>query len=145
MLPVASFIFGLQLLLSSSFPSFVWASRRNASGLDLTWEDISIEVGSKAGPKRILTRVAGKAKAGRMLAIMGPSGCGKTSLLNAISGQLEGNNLELSGKLFLDGMKVPKGMLGDYAASAFVKQDDLFYAQMTVREVNFSRLMRPLL
>ena len=48
-------------------------------------------------------------------------------------GQLEATEgLSLEGRLALDGEAVPQGQLADAVPVAYVKQDDLFYEQMTV-------------
>ena len=48
---------------------------------ELEWNDLTFTV--KGRP--ILDGVSGRARGGRMLAIMGPSGSGKTSVLNALA------------------------------------------------------------
>jgi len=69
-----------------------------------------------------------------MLAIMGPSGSGKTTLLNALSGQLQqSKGLRLEGKVHVNGEAVGGAGL-QQVRKAFVKQEDIFYTQMTVRE-----------
>lgn len=102
----------------------------------LAWRDVSLKISRKRGqaPSTILDGVSGSVQPGRMLAIMGPSGSGKSSLLNALAGQLEASKgLALEGQLELNGDAVPEGRLGDVVPLAYVKQEDLFYEQMTVR------------
>ncbi|KAG6407781.1 hypothetical protein SASPL_130779 [Salvia splendens] len=53
----------------------------------------------------LLRNVSGEAKPGRLLAVMGPSGSGKTTLLNVLASQL-----------------------------AYIRKEDLFFSQLTVRE-----------
>ena len=70
---------------------------------------------------------------GRLLAIMGPSGSGKTTLLNSISGNLvQAKGLCLEGCLLVNGELSKNGVSG--VNHAYVKQDDIFYTQMTVKE-----------
>uniref|UniRef100_A0A9I9D3P8 ABC transporter domain-containing protein n=1 Tax=Cucumis melo TaxID=3656 RepID=A0A9I9D3P8_CUCME len=79
----------------------------------IRWCNISCSLSEKSSEsvRWLLKNVSGEAKPGRLLAIMGPSGSGKTTLLNILAGQL--------------------------AASprlAYVRQEDLFFSQLTVRE-----------
>ncbi|GJN37634.1 hypothetical protein PR202_gb26609 [Eleusine coracana subsp. coracana] len=75
--------------------------------------------------------VSGEAKPGRLQALMGPSGSGKTTLLNVLAGQLSASpSLHLSGHLYVNGRPMSKG---GYKI-AYVRQEDLFFSQLTVRE-----------
>ncbi|XP_078431046.1 ABC-2 type transporter family protein isoform X2 [Wolffia australiana] len=79
----------------------------------------------------LLSRVSGEAKPGRLLAIMGPSGSGKTTLINVLARQLAASDrLQLSGSLDVNGRPISGG---DYKI-AFLRQEDLFFSQLTVRE-----------
>ncbi|RDX82320.1 ABC transporter G family member 7, partial [Mucuna pruriens] len=79
----------------------------------------------------LLKNVSGEARPGRLLAIMGPSGSGKTTLLNVLAGQLTA-----SPRLHLSGVLEFNGKLGSKNAYkfAYVRQEDLFFSQLTVRE-----------
>jgi ABC-type multidrug transport system ATPase subunit len=86
---------------------------------------------------------------------MGPSGSGKTTLLNTLSGQLPyHSNMRLTGNVYVaeeeptertveekgrssSPSTVVVGRRGGSGESGFVfvKQEDLFYSQLTVREV----------
>ena len=86
--------------------------------------------------RNILRGVGGQAKAGRLHAIMGPSGSGKTSLLSALSGTCD-RRLKLSGDLRADGVAVDK------VEGAYVRQQDVFYPYLTVREtLTFAATLR---
>jgi ABC-type multidrug transport system ATPase subunit len=64
---------------------------------------------------------------------MGPSGSGKTTLLNSISGNLvQAKGLCLEGCLLVNGELSKNGVSA--VNHAYVKQDDIFYTQMTVKE-----------
>ncbi|KAH9307047.1 hypothetical protein KI387_011451 [Taxus chinensis] len=79
----------------------------------------------------LLTNVNGEAKAGRLLAIMGPSGSGKTTLLNVLAGQLAASpRLRLTGRLYVNG----NAFSSAFHKIAYVRQEDLFFSQLTVRE-----------
>lgn len=70
-----------------------------------------------------------------MLAIMGPSGSGKTSLLNALAGQVKGGKTSsLTGELSIDGKVAGGANQVNGLRVAYVRQEDIFYTQMTVRE-----------
>ena len=86
-------------------------------------------------------QVTGHAEPGRLLAILGPSGSGKTTLLNVLAGQVPASSvLTLHGRLYVNGQLVSHSSLHSYSSSstdhtqAYVRQQDLFYSQLTVRE-----------
>uniref|UniRef100_M8CIY1 ABC transporter G family member 7 n=1 Tax=Aegilops tauschii TaxID=37682 RepID=M8CIY1_AEGTA len=79
----------------------------------------------------LLSNLSGEAKPGRLLALMGPSGSGKTTLLNVLAGQLAASpSLHLSGFLYVNGQPMSQG---GYKI-AYVRQEDIFFSQLTVRE-----------
>ncbi|EOY00906.1 ABC-2 type transporter family protein isoform 2 [Theobroma cacao] len=62
---------------------------------------------------------------------MGPSGSGKTTLLNVLAGQISASpRLQLSGLLEVNG----KPSSNKAYKFAYVRQEDLFFSQLTVRE-----------
>lgn len=105
----------------------------NIVPVTLQWRNITCTLSDKSRKltRFLLTNASGEAKAGRLLAIMGPSGSGKTTLLNVLAGQLAASpRLHLTGQLYVNGSPF-------YMASpkiAFVRQEDLFFSQLTVRE-----------
>ncbi|KAA8532599.1 hypothetical protein F0562_032585 [Nyssa sinensis] len=63
---------------------------------------------------------------------MGPSGSGKTTLLNVLAGQIMASpRLHLSGLLEVNG----RPMSNKTYKFAYVRQEDLFFSQLTVREI----------
>jgi len=111
-----------------------------SESVSLEWHNVSFIVDSR----KILDSVSGQAPAGRMLAIMGPSGSGKTSLLNALAGQVKATKgAQLTGRLMLNGRTLGGGAASDETRQAYVRQEDIFYSQMTVREtLMFSARLR---
>lgn len=112
----------------------------------------------------LLKEVNGVAKPGRLLAIMGPSGSGKTTLLNVLAGQLAASpRLSLTGQIDVNGR--PRAKMFKFVTAiwlltvymvllsvnellffynfhyffyervAYVRQEDLFFSQLTVREI----------
>nr|ATB19622.1 putative ABCG7 [Juniperus scopulorum] len=99
----------------------------------LQWRNITCTLSDKAGKtmRFLLTNVSGEAKPGRLLAIMGPSGSGKTTLLNVLAGQLVASpRLHLMGRLYVNGNPFSSAS----HKIAYVRQEDLFFSQLTVRE-----------
>eukprot|EP00850_Spirogloea_muscicola_P021683 SM000258S09099 [mRNA] locus=s258:40817:44791:+ [translate_table: standard] len=106
---------------------------RPARRVVLEWHGVDCQLLDKHGKeaKRILRNVSGGAQPGRLLAIMGPSGSGKTTLLNTLAGQLpRSGKMRLRGRLLIDGVPVQQARL----RQAYVRQEDIFYSQLTVRE-----------
>nr|KJB15490.1 hypothetical protein B456_002G180700 [Gossypium raimondii] len=99
----------------------------------ITWRNITCSLSDKHSKsvRFLLKDVSGEAKPGRLLAVMGPSGSGKTTLLNVLASQiLASPRLALSGLLELNG----KPSSTKAYKFAYVRQEDLFFSQLTVRE-----------
>uniref|UniRef100_A0A7S4IZL3 ABC transporter domain-containing protein n=1 Tax=Odontella aurita TaxID=265563 RepID=A0A7S4IZL3_9STRA len=81
--------------------------------------------------KTILNEVSGCAEPGSVMALMGPSGSGKTSILDVLSGRgsYDGGTITLDGEIVTD--RVMKKMKKKIA---YVKQSDLFFGHLTVRD-----------
>ncbi|XP_020592864.1 ABC transporter G family member 7 [Phalaenopsis equestris] len=100
----------------------------------IRWSGITCSFSDKRGKtiRFLLTNVSGEAKSGRLLAVMGPSGSGKTTLLNVLAGQLAASpRLHLSGHLDING----KSRLSGGYKIAYVRQEDIFFSQLTPREI----------
>lgn len=101
--------------------------------LTLAWKNLNLHVNVKNSQTkqveqtRILNGVSGCARPGELLVIMGPSGAGKSSLLDCIADR----NTAVDGSITVNGAKWTKSLK---RFSAYVMQDDLFYATITVRE-----------
>ncbi|XP_074589670.1 ABC transporter G family member 7 [Curcuma longa] len=99
----------------------------------IRWRSVTCTLADKRGARTrfLLTNLSGEAKPGRLLAIMGPSGSGKTTLLNVLAGQLLASpRLHLSGHIDINGLPMPSGGY----KFAYLRQEDLFFSQLTVRE-----------
>nr|GEW17231.1 ABC transporter G family member 7 [Tanacetum cinerariifolium] len=99
----------------------------------IRWTNVTCSLTDKASKsvRFLLKNVCGEAKPGRLLAIMGPSGSGKTTLLNVLAGQTTASpRLHLSGLLEVNGQSTSNKAF----KFAYVRQEDLFFSQLTVRE-----------
>lgn len=129
--------------------------------VDLAFEDVRLELTSNKGTKMLLDgSVRGRARPGRMLAIMGPSGmypngttvygnlsrgdeqkwahhvlyigAGKSTLLHALAGRIKYNpKLKLYGTRYINGEVISGDSM---IPAAFVEQGVNFFPHMTVRE-----------
>lgn len=99
----------------------------------LSWDDIKIS--TKDGTKKVLNSMTGCISSGEMWAIMGPSGCGKTTLLNVLAGRTNSmKHLEnYRGRVAINNVHVNAAMR--IRLTAYVLQEDVFFAELTVREV----------
>ena len=90
--------------------------------------------------KCILNKVSGSAMPGQVLALMGPSGSGKTTLLNILSGRSSYG----SGVITINGDTVSGvAMKRLMSKIAYVKQSDLFFEDLTVRDqLTYTALLR---
>ncbi|CAJ2678127.1 unnamed protein product [Trifolium pratense] len=98
-------------------------------GIYLTWKDIWVNTISSNGSKSILQGLTGYAKPGQLLVIMGPSGCGKSTLLDTLAGRLS-SSARQTGEILINGHKQELS----YGTSAYVTQDDILLATLTVGE-----------
>ncbi|KAH6802173.1 ABC-2 type transporter family protein [Perilla frutescens var. frutescens] len=99
----------------------------------IKWANINCSLSDKSSKsvRFLLKNVSGEAKPGRLLALMGPSGSGKTTLLNVLAGQTVASpRLHLSGLLEVNG----RPYSNKNYKFAYVRQEDLFFSQLTVRE-----------
>ncbi|KAL5491029.1 hypothetical protein EMCRGX_G016243 [Ephydatia muelleri] len=86
--------------------------------------------------KRILWNVSGHASQGQVLVALGPSGSGKTTLINALAGRTR----ITSGAITLNGQKMSRKLKRKVS---YVLQEDLFFANLTLREtLRYSALLR---
>ena len=117
--------------------------------VDLGFSDLYLEMKQKKKRKKRTTRnehegsngesrllldgsIRGRARPGRMLAIMGPSGAGKSTVLHALAGKIKASSkLRLEGRRYVNGEPIT----GDsQVPAAFVEQEVTFFPHMTVRE-----------
>jgi len=105
--------------------------------VDLAFEDIQLTLTTKKKARLLLDgSCRGRAKPGRMLAIMGPSGAGKSTLLHALAGRVKDSpKLRLQGLRYVNGHPVCEDCM---LPAAFIEQEAVFFPHMTVREtLNF--------
>jgi ABC-type lipoprotein export system ATPase subunit len=132
-------LFSLFLALSSKKDEIVVQDDHvmAMSGLetvDLGFSDFYMELATKtkkrrdkkngvvqSGPRILLDgSIRGRARPGRMLAIMGPSGAGKSTILHALAGRVkESSKLKLEGMRYINGDMLTED---SQVPSAFVEQ-----------------------
>jgi len=90
--------------------------------------------------KIILNAVSGSAEPGQVISLMGPSGSGKTTLLDVLSGRSSFDG----GVITLDGEVVDERIMKKLKKKvAYVKQNDLFFGHLTVRDqLTYTALLR---
>ncbi|KAJ0078863.1 hypothetical protein Patl1_23801 [Pistacia atlantica] len=90
-------------------------------------------IGSKSNQAKItiINDISGIVKPGRMTLLLGPPGCGKTTLLKALSANLD-KSLKVAGEVSYNGYRLDKFV--PQKTSAYISQEDLHIAEMTVRE-----------
>jgi ABC-type multidrug transport system ATPase subunit len=99
-------------------------------GIDMCFENLSLSIKLGKSVVKVVDNVTGRIRAKSMTAIMGGSGAGKTSLLNALCGRAYYG--ETTGSILVNGHEES---IEDHKDSVgFVPQDDIVYAELTVRE-----------
>eukprot|EP01018_Ginkgo_biloba_P007478 Gb_00371 [translate_table: standard] len=117
------------------------------SGVWLTWKDLWVIVSNQnGGNKTLLQGLTGYAQPGKVVAIMGPSGSGKSTLLDTLAakrdlkpkpgilcaGRLAASTRQ-TGDILINGRRQRLS----FGTSAYVTQDDLLMATLTVGEAVF--------
>ncbi|XP_044500168.1 pleiotropic drug resistance protein 3-like isoform X3 [Mangifera indica] len=92
---------------------------------------LSVSTKSKEAKINIINDISGIIKPGRITLLLGPPGCGKTTLLKALSGNLD-KSLEVTGEISYNGYRLDEFV--PQKTSAYISQEDLHMAEMTVRE-----------
>jgi len=106
------------------------ADIEDSDSVDLTFEDLSLAVKLGENTVNVVNHVSGRIEAGTMTALMGGSGAGKTSLLNALCGRAFYG--ETTGTIKVNGHVTA---IEDHkGATGFVPQDDIVFAELTVKE-----------
>ncbi|KAJ1627645.1 P-loop containing nucleoside triphosphate hydrolase protein [Pavlovales sp. CCMP2436] len=119
------------MLLFTAVVASLLGSLSGLESVALEFEDISCTLEKGGKPRLLLDGVSGAARKGQLTAIMGPSGSGKTLMLNSLCGQVRQTaGLNLEGRLRVNGQESCPSDL----QLAYVKQEDSFYSEMTVRE-----------
>ncbi|KAL6728630.1 hypothetical protein Aduo_010386 [Ancylostoma duodenale] len=124
-------------------PSSTALPNENPDAKRLIWRDIYAEVihqrsilglfksATAMQNKVVLDQVSGFAEPGQVTFIMGASGAGKSTLLNILT-QKKMRGMRIFGEIAINNQLVEMGDMKKY--SAYVQQDDLFIAEMTVQE-----------
>ena len=105
---------------------------------------------NRSKTKNILNSVSGYARPGEILALMGPSGSGKTTILDILSGRSSYDSSPTSekegggGRITLDSEIVTDRVMKKMKKRiAYVKQNDLFFDHLTVRDqLTYTALLR---
>ncbi|GAA5856240.1 hypothetical protein JCM8547_000835 [Rhodosporidiobolus lusitaniae] len=106
-------------------------------GSVLSWNNISIWVDTPLETRRLLDRVSGYIKPGKVTALLGASGAGKSTLLNVLAGRSVG---VVRGTVRVDGTEPDREF---YRSTGYVEQFDLHDTPSSVREaLEFSALLR---
>lgn len=102
-------------------------------GVYLKAHGINWDVGSANDPLRILDDIAFTGFPGEVIGLLGPSGSGKTSLLDILCGTRPPSN----GSVRLDGILLEDHRRQLLPLIGYVPQDDLLFAELTIREALF--------
>jgi len=130
------------LIAGSAPTSDVDKSASNDSRLSKFLEKMrrNVIANGKKPTKKILNHISAYAAPGEVLACMGPSGSGKTSLLDVLSGR----SSKTGGVISINGNPTtPRSMKRLMAKIAYVKQEDIFFTHLTVRDqLTYTALLR---
>lgn len=121
-------------LLRGSIAATATTNRQQQTNADNDEENDALpsSPSSTTRNKIILNGISGSAAPGEVLAIMGPSGSGKTSILDILAGRSTYD----SGTIAIDGGEIvtERIMKKMKKRVAYVKQADLFFGHLTVRD-----------
>uniref|UniRef100_A0A7S2V8J9 ABC transporter domain-containing protein n=1 Tax=Entomoneis paludosa TaxID=265537 RepID=A0A7S2V8J9_9STRA len=109
------------------------------SSISMSFANASTTI-ERTTSKDILKEISGYAAPGEVLACMGPSGSGKTSLMNVLSGR----SSYQGGVISINGVpSTQKSMKRLMSKVAYVRQADIFFGHLTVRDqLTYTALLR---
>ncbi|KAF7560214.1 hypothetical protein G7046_g3922 [Stylonectria norvegica] len=103
-----------------------------------TFKNVNYTIPFEKGQRKLLQKIDGYVRPGKLTALMGASGAGKTTLLNALAQRLTFGTI--TGDFLVDGRPLPKSF---QRATGFAEQMDIHEPTATVREaLQFSALLR---
>lgn len=102
--------------------------------ISLSFRDVRYGVRvAKGEQKQILHGISGLVNPSEMLCILGPSGSGKTSFIHILGKKIKSDKTkDVSGRVLCNGQELTA--TGMMRVSGFVSQEDVFNAELTVRE-----------
>lgn len=104
----------------------------------LTWENLTYDVPTPSGQRRLLSDVFGFVQPGQLTALMGASGAGKTTLLDVLAARK--NIGTIGGAILVDGVKPGVSF---QRGTSYAEQLDVHESTQTVREaLRFSADLR---
>ncbi|KAG7348810.1 multidrug ABC transporter ATPase [Nitzschia inconspicua] len=122
---------------SPSTRVYAATSPENAPAV-LTFSNLTVK--KRGSKKKLLNNISGNVTGG-LWAIMGSSGSGKTTLLSTIALRLNTRVMQVEGHIRLNGREYDASILK--SMSAYVMQDDLLHAELTVAEtLHWASLLR---
>lgn len=116
--------------LFAKFTNDVVREEVERTGIDIAFERLRLTVSVSGKTVDVVDGITGRLMASSMSALMGGSGAGKTSLLNALCGRAYYG--EMTGSIMINGNMASVRNLKNLVG--FVPQDDIVYAELTVRE-----------
>jgi ABC-type multidrug transport system ATPase subunit len=120
----------MDIMLEDDDEDDIFGDKPDFKGVDICFQDLSLAIKLGKQSVKVVDEVTGRIRAKTMTAILGGSGAGKTSLLNALCGRAFYG--ETKGTILVNGHKAN---IEDFKDSVgFVPQDDIVYAELTVRE-----------
>lgn len=121
----------------NSFPS---STNNNTNGLEISFYNLQCSVKSTPKPtsptktKRILNKVSGRVRPGRLTLVLGQSGSGKSTLMHKLLGRSKTVCSSESGDIFVEGTHKWNGLESVIDRVGYVAQSDILYLELTVFE-----------
>ncbi|KAL4474974.1 hypothetical protein ABPG74_001670 [Tetrahymena malaccensis] len=105
----------------------------NLQLIDISFQNLTVNIQTKQGQKKLLKSVSGICKNSEITAILGSSGAGKTTLLNALCKRIQNTQTtQILGSIQANQENITFDNFSNYGS--YIMQDDILYETMTVKE-----------